>query len=65
MFKNLQLVYAVMFIIIGGWIIFFDGRGWCIACRETILTVLGVISLILGVVGLISRFTAGAAVARE
>ncbi|HEY0458319.1 MAG TPA: hypothetical protein VGC97_04145 [Pyrinomonadaceae bacterium] len=65
MFKNLQLVYAVWFIIVGGIIIFIDGRGWCIACRDTLLTVVGVISLILGVVGLISRFSSGAAVARE
>jgi len=51
--KNLLLVAAVWHIIVGGLIIFIDGRGWCIACRDTILTVGGVVSLIVGVVGLI------------
>lgn len=48
-----NIVLSVWFIIVGGWIIFFDGHGWCIACRETILTAMGVICLIMGVVGLI------------
>jgi len=48
-----NIVVSVWFIIVGGWIIFFDGHGWCIACRETILTGMGVICLIMGVVGLI------------
>ena len=48
-----NIVVSVWFIIVGGWIIFFDGHGWCIACRETILTAMGVICLIMGVVGLI------------
>jgi hypothetical protein len=50
-----NIVLSVWFIIVGGWIIFFDGRGWCIACRENILTVMGVICLILGVVGIINQ----------
>jgi len=48
-----NIVVSVWFIIVGGWIIFFDGHGWCIACRETILTAMGVICLIMGVVGFI------------
>jgi len=48
-----NIVVSVWFIIVGGWIIFFDGHGWCIACREMILTGMGVICLILGVIGLI------------
>lgn len=50
-----NLVMAVWFIIVGGWIIFSDGRGWCIACREGTLTVMGVICIILGVIGIINR----------
>jgi hypothetical protein len=48
-----NIVVSVWFIIVGGWILFFDGHGWCIACRETILTAMGVICLIMGVAGLI------------
>ena len=51
--KNLLLVAAVWHIIVGGMIIFIDGRGWCIACRETILTVGGIVSLIVGIVGIV------------
>lgn len=54
MSRTLQLVMAVAFIIIGGWIIFFDGRGWCIACRLTIDTVLGIVAIVLGVIALAS-----------
>jgi len=50
-----NIVMAVLFIIVGGWIIFFDGRGWCIACREIILTVMGVICLLVGVIGVINE----------
>jgi hypothetical protein len=50
-----NLVMAVWFIIVGGWIIFSDGRGWCIACREGILTAMGVVCIILGVIGIINR----------
>ncbi|MFN7941473.1 MAG: hypothetical protein U0X73_07720 [Thermoanaerobaculia bacterium] len=58
MFKRIPLVSAVWHIIVGGWIIFWNGKGWCIACREdTILTVLGVVALVLGVVGLAGRFS--------
>jgi hypothetical protein len=59
MSRTLHLVMAVAFIIIGGWIIFFDGRGWCIACRTTIDIVLGVISLLLGLVGIATYASAG------
>lgn len=48
-----NIVVSVWFIIVGGWILFFDGHGWCIACRETILTAMGVICLLMGVVGFI------------
>jgi hypothetical protein len=54
-----NLVMAVWFIIVGGWIIFSDGRGWCIACRDTPLTVMGVICLILGVIAIINRVRSG------
>lgn len=50
-----NIVMAVWFIIVGGWIVFFDGRGWCICCREGILTGMGVISLIFGVIGIINQ----------
>ena len=50
-----NLVMAVWFIIVGGWIIFSDGRGWCIACRDGVLTFTGVVYLILGVIEIINR----------
>jgi hypothetical protein len=54
--KRLYMVAAMWHIIVGGWIIFWNGKGWCIACREeTGLTVVGAISLILGIVGVIDR----------
>jgi hypothetical protein len=56
-----NIVAAVFYIIVGGWIIFFDGRGWCIACRETILTGMGVICLILGIIGLVNAMRAPSA----
>ena len=62
MSRTLHLVMAVAFIIIGGWIIFFDGRGWCINCRTTIDLLLGIVSLVLGLVG-IATYASGGAVA--
>ena len=53
-----NIVLAVWFIIVGGYIIFFDGREWCIACREGILTVMGVICLIFGAIGIINQLRA-------
>jgi hypothetical protein len=50
-----NIVLSVWFIIVGGWIVFFDGRGWCICCREGILTGMGVICLIVGVIGIINE----------
>jgi len=50
--KPINLVLAVWSIIIGGLIIFIDGNGWCIACRGTFMTVLGIISLLLGAVAI-------------
>ncbi len=50
-----NLVMAVWFIIVGVWIIFSDGRGWCIACRDSVITVMGVVCLILGVIEIINR----------
>jgi hypothetical protein len=60
MSRTLQLVMAVAFIIIGGWIIFFDGRGWCIACRTTIDTVLGIVAIVLGLIALANYAGIGA-----
>lgn len=51
---NFNIVAAVWCIIIGGLIIFIDGRGWCIACNGTIFTVLGVISILVGVIALVA-----------
>ena len=53
MYKGITLVLAVWHIIIGGWIIFINGDRWCIACGNKILTGLAVISIVLGVVGLV------------
>ena len=52
-----RLVITVWFIIVGGWIIFFDGRQpQCIVCREGILTIMGVICLLFGVIGIVDQF---------
>lgn len=48
-----NIVVSVWFIIVGGYIIFYDGLRWCICCRETILTAMGVICIVMGVIGLI------------
>ena len=50
-----NIILAVWFIIVGSYIIFFDGRGWCIACREGILTGMGVVCLIFGVIGIMNQ----------
>ena len=52
---RMSLVAAVMFIIIGGLLIFFDGRVLCIVCNATIFTIFGIISLIFGVAGAIGN----------
>lgn len=48
-----SIVLSVWFIIVGGWIVFSDGHGWCICCRENILTGMGVICVVLGFIGII------------
>ena len=53
-----NIVASVWFIIVGGWIVFFDGHGWCICCREIILTAMGVICIVMGVIGLIAGMKA-------
>jgi len=54
-----RLVWAVWFIIVGGWIIFFDGRPpQCIVCREGILTIMAVICILFGIIGIIDHFRA-------
>ena len=52
---RMSFVAAVMFIIIGGLLIFIDGKVVCIACNATIFTIIGVISLIFGVLGAIGN----------
>ncbi len=54
MFKNILIVASVWHIIVAGIIIFINGNGWCIACRDTLLTGLGVISIIIGIIGIVS-----------
>jgi hypothetical protein len=46
---NLNIVASIWCIIIGGLIIFIDGRGWCIACNGTLFTVVAVISILVGI----------------
>jgi hypothetical protein len=53
----IRLVLAVWSIIVGGWIIFFDGRKpECIICTDGILTIMAVISILFGIVGLVDHF---------
>lgn len=47
-------VLAVWSIIIGGFIIFINGDRWCIACGSRLLTGLGVVSVVLGLVGIVT-----------
>lgn len=54
MYKGIHLVLSVWHIIIGGYIIFIDGKGWCIACGSGVLMGLGVVSIVLGLAGLYS-----------
>ena len=65
MFKNMHIVIAVWFIIVGGIIIFIDGDRGCIACNGLIATIIGAITILLGVIGLFSKFASNQAVARE
>jgi len=52
-----RLVWAVWFIIVGGWIIFFDGREpQCIVCVDGILTIMAVICILFGIVGIVEHF---------
>ncbi|MGC2237662.1 MAG: hypothetical protein WA584_15980 [Pyrinomonadaceae bacterium] len=51
---NFNIVAAIWCIIIGGLIIFIDGRGWCIACNGNIFTALGVISILIGVIAIVA-----------
>jgi len=52
MYKGIHLVLAVWSIVIGGYIIFINGDRRCIACGSSIMTGLGVVSVVLGLVGL-------------
>ncbi|HEX6649618.1 MAG TPA: hypothetical protein VF075_08760 [Pyrinomonadaceae bacterium] len=58
MSKGIHLVLAVWSIIIGGYIFFITGKGWCIACGSGVLMTLGVVSIGLGLVGLFSGLKA-------
>ena len=53
MFK-IQTVWAVWFIIVGGIIIFINGDRGCLACNGILLTTVGVINVLIGVIGLAS-----------
>ena len=65
MYKGIHLVLAVWCIIIGGYIFFINGKGWCIACGSGVLMTLGVVSIVLGLVGIYSALKApSSAVAR-
>ena len=61
MYKGIHLVLAVWSIIVGGYIIFINGDKWCIACGGAILTGLGVVSIVLGVIGLATGLKSTAA----
>jgi|GEM_PF-742099 len=58
MFRRFIFVAWIWHIIVGGWIIFSNGERWCLACREVGLTLIGMISIALGLVGLISGLRA-------
>ena len=60
-----NLVLSIWSIIIGGWIIFIDGDGWCIACNGTIGTILGIVSIVLGLAVLFNSMGARGAVAER
>jgi hypothetical protein len=54
MFRTLLLVTGGWSIIVGMWIFFRDGTKWCLACRETSMTLIGVISIVLGIICIVS-----------
>jgi hypothetical protein len=58
MYKGIHLVLAVWSIIVGGYIIFINGKGWCIRCGSGVLIGLGVISIGMGLAGLYSAMKA-------
>jgi|GEM_PF-1745923 hypothetical protein len=61
MYKGIHLVLAVWSIIVGGYIIFINGKGWCIACGSGVLIGLGAISILLGVINGVAIWPRGSA----
>jgi hypothetical protein len=53
MLGSYRIVSAVWHIIVGGWIFFGNGKGWCIVCNPGVLVLVAVISVLLGIVGLV------------
>lgn len=51
-----RLVWAVWFIIVGGWIIIFGRKPECIICIDGVLTIMAVINILFGIVGLVDHF---------
>jgi hypothetical protein len=51
-----RLVWVVWLIIVGGWIIIFGKPPQCIICMDGILTIMAVISILFGIVGLVDHF---------
>jgi hypothetical protein len=65
MFKNLHIVLAIWFIIVGGIIIFINGDRGCINCNGIVNTIAGIISILIGIVGIASKYVNSQTVARE
>ena len=63
MYKGITLVMAVWHIIIGGWIFFLNGNGWCIKCGSSLLIGLGVVSILLGLAGIVNGLRGSGAAA--
>ena len=53
MMRLIRVSAAVWHIIVGGWIFFGNGKGWCIVCNPALLTAVAVISVLLGVGSLV------------